>query len=868
MDAALGMAGVTPVPGLSSAFKLFNFIVCGVPEVHASRKQIKVLASTIGKLLETLNAEFAAGRLIEDNCAQPLEELKSLLEDIHQFTDRESKKTFFKALLQKDGRITNIGDFYPRIGMIVNEFQITSLLNVQSMLRQDEVARNEDADSLAVRLDGLEKNQIELRQALDVNQNNMIAMMVSIQRRLETQQTAANPPEQQFYAHALEYLASTSGKRVEAEDWMIPAFEVDYGAEIGSGGFGTVYHGTWNRTEVAIKCVHEFGGATTNLSLLRKEIDVWLNLRHPNILQFLGANTLDDKPFIMMPYIPYNSRQYLEQHPNFDPIYILRDISLGLEYLHSRKICHGDLKGINVLVDDLGRAQLCDFGLSRIKADITSRTAQVGSSISSGSRNWMAPELFAGSPTRLTSDIYAFGMTLYELYTDEIPLSSIAFNDFVEVVLRMDVRPERPDAEDVPRLTDSLWDLAQRCWMRDPKARPSARQIHDTVAHLIKDLHRRTAQARSPSMSDSASISSGHTMESSSAGSPRPKHVRWATDGSVHTPQMSKESSFPAASSGSMGQESRNGFTAMHQTARDHLKRGRISEAEQLAMDLVEKKTRALGNEHPDTLRSMFTLAATYIAMADYTKARELTTTVMRTRARILGSEHPDTLRCMSSLAVLYHEMRQLKDAEQLAAMVLEKRERILGREHPETLASMHNVSVIYHDLGRLQEAARLQEPVLDSRGRILGADHPDTIRCMFSLAGTYHKLGRSQDAEHLAVVVLQKRTQMFGREHPDTLRCMFSLAGTYFQLRKFQEAEELAEEVLRARTKILGPNHPETVLAMHNLALIYYAAGKLQDTVQLAMEVIEQETRILGNEHPYTKRSSMLLDAVFETVG
>lgn len=76
MDDALGMAGIAPVPGLSSAFKLFNFIVCGVPEVHASRKQIKVLASTIGQLLETLNAEFTAGRLIEDNCAKPLEELK------------------------------------------------------------------------------------------------------------------------------------------------------------------------------------------------------------------------------------------------------------------------------------------------------------------------------------------------------------------------------------------------------------------------------------------------------------------------------------------------------------------------------------------------------------------------------------------------------------------------------------------------------------------------------------------------------------------------------------------------------------------------------------------------------------------------
>jgi hypothetical protein len=64
----------------------------------------------------------------------------------------------------------------------------------------------------------------------------MLAMMVAIQRRLETQPTIAITPEQHFYAHALEYLTSASGKRIESQDWMIPAFEVDYGVEIGSGG--------------------------------------------------------------------------------------------------------------------------------------------------------------------------------------------------------------------------------------------------------------------------------------------------------------------------------------------------------------------------------------------------------------------------------------------------------------------------------------------------------------------------------------------------------------------------------------------------------------------------------------------------------
>ncbi|KAJ7153299.1 kinase-like domain-containing protein, partial [Mycena filopes] len=146
------------------------------------------------------------------------------------------------------------------------------------------------------------------------------------------------------------------------------------------------------------------------------EIDLWSTFRHPHILQFLGANTLDDKPFIVMPYVQYNAREFLRVHSERDPLHILRDISLGLQYLHSRKICHGDLKAINVLVDPVGKALLCDFGLARLRADAASRTrATVDTSELLGSRNWMAPELLTGGRYRVSADVYAFGMTLYEV---------------------------------------------------------------------------------------------------------------------------------------------------------------------------------------------------------------------------------------------------------------------------------------------------------------------------------------------------------------------------------------------------------------------------------------------------------------------
>ncbi|KAJ7496406.1 kinase-like protein, partial [Mycena latifolia] len=229
-----------------------------------------------------------------------------------------------------------------------------------------------------------------------------------------------------------------------------------------------VYRGTWNRTDVAIKVLHTAAGVTPSLVLLRKEIDVCVHSA------FLGANTLDDRPFIVMPYIPNNARQFLKQQPASDPVYILRDISLGLQYLHSRKICHGDIKGVNILVEDSGRSLLCDFGLSRVKADITTRTSHGGNTATTGSCNWMAPELLAGSMPRMASDVYAFGMTIYELYTDETPLASIAPMDFIELVFRLGVRPTRPEIDDVPKLTDPLWNLAELCWLHDAKARPTA----------------------------------------------------------------------------------------------------------------------------------------------------------------------------------------------------------------------------------------------------------------------------------------------------------------------------------------------------------------------------------------------------------
>jgi serine/threonine protein kinase len=70
---------------------------------------------------------------------------------------------------------------------------------------------------------------------------------------------------------------------------------------------------------------------------------------------------------------------------------------------------------MNVLLDDNMKAVLCDFGLSRLKADATSRTVRPASSVVVGSRNWMAPECILGGSSNKPADIYAFAMMIYEV---------------------------------------------------------------------------------------------------------------------------------------------------------------------------------------------------------------------------------------------------------------------------------------------------------------------------------------------------------------------------------------------------------------------------------------------------------------------
>lgn len=250
------------------------------------------------------------------------------------------------------------------------------------------------------------------------------------------------------------------------EEWIINYNELNIEETIGEGGFGVVYKGKWKGTEVAIKTMTQEIGDEEKRKFI-EEIEIMSKLRHPNVVLFMAASTKSPM-CIVMEYMPLGSlydvihNELIPDIPTQLKIQITQQAAKGMHFLHSNGVTHRDLKSLNILLDARWNAKIADFGLASIKGKSNNEHGTIA---------WTAPEILADEENidYMMSDVYAFGIIMWELTTRQKPYYGMVPAQIAVQVLRYDLRP---DMKGFGSMYDEYSDLMTKCWEKTPAHRP------------------------------------------------------------------------------------------------------------------------------------------------------------------------------------------------------------------------------------------------------------------------------------------------------------------------------------------------------------------------------------------------------------
>ncbi|KAE9607358.1 hypothetical protein Lal_00026920 [Lupinus albus] len=276
-------------------------------------------------------------------------------------------------------------------------------------------------------------------------------------------------------------------------DWEVDPTELDFSnsARIGKGSFGEILKAHWRGTPVAVKRIlPSLSEDRLVIQDFRHEVNLLVKLRHPNIVQFLGAVT-DRKPLMLITeYLRGGDlHQYLKEKGSLNPataINFSMDIARGMAYLHNEPnvIIHRDLKPRNVLLvnSSADHLKVGDFGLSKLikvqsSHDVYKMTGETGS------YRYMAPEVFKHRRYDKKVDVFSFAMILYEMLEGEPPFAN--FEPYEGA--KRAAEGHRPIIRE-KGYTPELIELTEQCWAADMNQRPSFIDILKRLEKIKENL--------------------------------------------------------------------------------------------------------------------------------------------------------------------------------------------------------------------------------------------------------------------------------------------------------------------------------------------------------------------------------------------
>jgi serine/threonine-protein kinase len=272
-------------------------------------------------------------------------------------------------------------------------------------------------------------------------------------------------------------------------------------SKIGQGAFATVWQafdpGLERRVALKVLTAADPEGDPAAHKRMRQEARVLASLSSPNVVTLYDAYETEEHGWVfVMEYVGGGSVQDVlkaKERPSPErTLSILRGIARGLKDAHDAGIVHGDVKPANVLLDAKGTAMLADFGLAKLIQEQSLVMSADGTLI--GTPRYMAPEVWRNEPRTPASDIWSFGVIVYQFLAGRWPFDAKSVPALFQAILNME--PPRLD----PSTPYELAHVVEQCLIKDPRQRPSGLEA------ALRTLDRFTPATLPPPLAEAAPL--------------------------------------------------------------------------------------------------------------------------------------------------------------------------------------------------------------------------------------------------------------------------------------------------------------------------------------------------------------------------
>lgn len=472
----LSIVQQAPVPGLAPAIEALKICIDMYNGIKTNHSDCEGLLSRAAELVRKINdilAERAEKVDRDDRMNKGLEEVKLALKKVEDTVRLTTTKNWLYWVFHQDDLAGAFGGAHSQIDDAFRVFQMQSDVVIYDKIQRSHSEILEELATIKPTTSSLPDR--ELRGAL----RRLLA------EHSDDDPNSANSP-------ILPVLREMLGTSAESDlpPYVTTGYEISKEEKIYPGTWSTVWRGRWQNCVVAIKEVPITAEVTRQD--LERQVGVWSGLRHANILQFFAVSSSSEVPFLVSPFMLNGSvMEHIRKHPDAPRTSFVHNIAAGMHYLHSRNFVHGNLQGGNVLVTSSLTACLSGFGMAKIKHDELSASSDEAfkKRNSEALRPWMAPERFLGKLTKPT-DVWAFGMTIYEIFSGSPPFDRLDPQTIRKHVLGSKTVPVTSHlplmngSGTVGEFTPGLRKMVENTLVYDRAARPKFNSILDVLAFI------------------------------------------------------------------------------------------------------------------------------------------------------------------------------------------------------------------------------------------------------------------------------------------------------------------------------------------------------------------------------------------------